>query len=44
MIIVIGAGDAAVQVTLLETSGDSATPVPLSRDPVMGHWRGKGLE
>lgn len=37
---VIGAGDAAVQVTLLEASGDSATPVPLSRDPVMGHWRG----
>jgi hypothetical protein len=29
-----------VQVTLLEASGDSATPVPLSRDPVMGHWRG----
>ncbi len=37
---VIGAGDAAVRVTLLEASGDSATPVPLSRDPVMGHWRG----
>lgn len=37
---VIGAGDAAVQVTLLEASASSATPVPLSRDPVMGHWRG----
>jgi hypothetical protein len=38
---VIGAGDAAVQVTLFEASAGSATPVPLLRDATMGHWRGE---
>lgn len=38
---VLGAGDGPLQVTLLEATAGTATPVPLSRDAVTGHWRGE---
>ena len=37
---VIGAGEGPVQLMMLEASASVAAPVPMSRDAVMGVWRG----